>query len=117
MTLRAAGHDPGFGRRLPVLLSRVGLTDVRAEGRALVVLGGTASETVEWARPNLARFERLVLGEEGSVSSPLQTVFERVPALRRLAHRQLGRIEGYLQDPEFGFVAPVLMAAWGRRPA
>jgi SAM-dependent methyltransferase len=116
-TLRAAGYDPVFGRRLPVLLNGLGLVDVGAEGRALVIVGGDASQSVEWARPNLARFQRLVLGEEGSVSSPLQVAFDRLPALRRLAHRQLGRIDGYLRDPEFGFVAPVMMAAWGRRPA
>lgn len=115
--LKRAGHDGRFGRRLPVLFQRLGLVEVGAEGRAIVLVGGTPS--VEWARPSLERIRNLLLGtdEEGPADSPVRAAFERLPALRRLAAAQFDKVDTLLEDPEFAFVAPVMMTAWGRRPA
>ena len=112
--MKASGYDKRFGRRLPVLLTGLGLVDVGAEGRAIVLVGGTPS--VEWARPNLDRFRRLLIGEHTPAVAPVQRVLERVPSLRRVVTRQLERIDPLLSDPEFAFVAPMMMTVWGRRP-
>ncbi len=114
--LRRHGHDARFGRRLPGLFHRLGLVEVGAEGHALVLVGGT--ESVEWARPNFERFRELILeGESGGGSSRgLKQAMTRWPALRRLAGRRLDRLETILADPQFSFVVPPMISAWGRRP-
>jgi SAM-dependent methyltransferase len=112
--MKASGYDKRFSRRLPILMTGLGLVDVGAEGRAVVMVGGTPS--VEWARPNLDRFRRLLVGEDTPATAPVQRVLERLPALRRVVAGQLDRIDSLLSDPEFGFVAPMMMTVWGRQP-
>lgn len=115
--LERAGYDRRFGRRLPVLFQRLGLEEVGAEGRAVVLIGGTSS--TDWARPSIERIRNLLLATDGDGAAPplVRAVFERLPALRRLAGAQLDKIDAFLEDPEFAFVAPAMMTAWGRRPA
>lgn len=116
--LRRAGHDARFARRLPVLLHRAGLTEVGAEGRSVVLVGGT--DSVEWAAPNLARFRDLILeGESGGGTSSglLGQVMARSAAVRRAAGRRLANLEAIMANPGFSYVVPPMVAAWGRRPA
>jgi len=112
--MKASGYDQRFARRLPVLLNGLGLVDVGAEGRAVVLLGGT--ESAEWARPNLDRFRRLLTEEDAPAIAPVQRVLNLVPPLRKVLADRLERVDSLLADPEFGFVAPMMMTAWGRRP-
>jgi SAM-dependent methyltransferase len=112
--MKASGYDKRFARRLPVLLNGLGLVDVGAEGRAVVLLGGT--ESAEWARPNLDRFRRLLTEEDAPAFAPVQRVLNLVPPLRKVLADRLERVDSLLADPEFGFVAPMMMTAWGHRP-
>ena len=109
--LKAHGADPGFARRLPVLLNRLGLVEVGAEGRVVVLIGG--SDSVRWALPTVDRIQERLAGD-GSISKA-QAAFERVPALRRAVDAQVTRLRRLLDDPEFAFFVPALVAAWGRR--
>jgi SAM-dependent methyltransferase len=112
--LRAHGAEVNFGRRLPILFNRLGLTDVGAEGRVVVLVGG--SEGNGWVLPTLERIQERLIGGEEQDSSRIRAAFERVPALRRMAERQLTRLRQLLDDPEFAFHCPTLVATWGRRP-
>lgn len=103
--MTAHGYDARFGRRLPAHLSRLGLADVGGEGRVLALVGD--SPLARQALPTLERMRSLVLDSE---------VVGRVPGLARLATVPLSKVEGLLADPSFAFVAPILMAAWGRKP-
>lgn len=105
LVMKGAGYDKTFGRRLPVLFSGLGLTEVAAEGRAIFLVG--ASPQVSWFRPTVERF-RLLLTEKPRL--------ERYPVLRRLAGGSIDRVEALLEDPKFAFVAPALVTACGRRP-
>jgi SAM-dependent methyltransferase len=111
--LKAHGADPTFARRLPLLLNRLGLADVGAEGRVVVLIGGT--DSVNWALPTVDRIQERLAGDGGS-RSKAQAAFERVPALRRAVDAQVTRLRRLLDDPEFAFFVPALVAAWGRRP-
>jgi SAM-dependent methyltransferase len=115
--LKAARYDERFGRRLPVLLQRLGLTDVGAEGRVVVLVGGTAS--IDWARPTLERIRGILLGTDAEVKTPapLKAVLERLPPVSRFAGGQLDKLESILADPEFAYLAPAMVACWGRRPS
>ncbi|MGH9038062.1 MAG: class I SAM-dependent methyltransferase [Acidimicrobiia bacterium] len=112
--LRAHGADVNFGRRLPVLFNRLGLTEVGAEGRVVVLVGG--SEANAWALPTLERIRERLTGAGRPEPSKARATFERVPALRRAAERQLARLGELLADPEFAFHCPAMVATWGRRP-
>ena len=113
--MRAHGADLDFARRLPVLINRLGLTDVGAEGRVTILIGGT--DNVGWAIPTIERLQERLTAGAGADASPARAVFERVPALRRAVDRQLDRLGRLFDDPEFAFHCPSLVAAWGRRPA
>lgn len=112
--LRAHGAEVNFGRRLPILFNRLGLTEVGAEGRVVVLVGGSEANT--WALPTLERIQERFTGGEQTDASKVRATFERVPALRRAAERQLVRLRQLLADPEFAFHCPAMVATWGRRP-
>ncbi|MGH9038980.1 MAG: class I SAM-dependent methyltransferase [Acidimicrobiia bacterium] len=109
---KAHGADHGFARRLPVLVNRLGLADVGAEGRVVVLIGGT--DSIAWALPTVDRIQDRLVGDAGT--SKAQAAFERVPALRRAVDAQIVRLRRLLDDPEFAAFCPALVAAWGRRP-
>lgn len=111
---KAHGADPNFARRLPVLLNRLGLAEVGAEGRVVVLVGGT--ESVNWALPTVDRIQDRLAGEGGGAPLKAQAAFERVPALRRAVDAQVVRLRRLLDDPEFALFLPAMVAAWGRRP-
>jgi len=91
------GFDPYFGRRLPNLLAKTGLTDGGAEGRTRLARGGT-DDVAFYRLSMLALRERAA---EAGLLTPADA--ERALAL--------------LGDPERVFVSPVVVAAWGRKPA
>lgn len=116
LLMRRKGFDATFGRRLPIHFSRLGLTEVSAEGTQLVLVGGSPS--VEWAKPSLTRFRHLLFEDTaaGILPRPVQKVFALAPAVRSAAERPLVKLEQLLADPEFVYLAPTFISARGRRP-
>lgn len=112
--LRRNGWDGSFGRRLPIHFNRLGLTEIGAEGTQLVLVGGTQS--VEWAIPTFARIRHMLFDDAGVCPGPVQKAFTAAPALQRAAERRIDRLEELLADPEFVYLAPTCVSAWGRRP-
>jgi len=95
--LRSAGMgDPFFGRLLPPLVARLGLTDTANEAVTHIAQGG--SDTALF----LEKTSQLL--DAGMADNGLITEAE-------IAER--GRI---LADPDFWFVNYMIVAAWGRRP-
>ena len=114
LLMRRNGFDGAFGRRLPIHIARLGLSDVGAEGTQVILIGGTPS--VEWAQPSLARIRHLLLDEEGGlVPPPLQKVLAAGP-VRSAIERRLESLDQLLADPEFVYLVPTMVSAWGRRP-
>jgi ubiquinone/menaquinone biosynthesis C-methylase UbiE len=92
-----AGWDPYLGRKLAAELISAGLMDVRAEGRACVVRGGTPE--ADFARLTLlalrARMVDAALVSEEGCDAALQRY----------------------DDPSWFRVGPMMVAAWGRAPS
>jgi len=115
LVLKHHGFDSGWAGRLPVHLRHAGLTEIGAEGTQIMMIGGTAG--VEWARPSLTRMRGLLFEDGQDVeASPVQKVIAAAPPVRRLVARQLDGLERLLDDPDFCYVAPTFVSAWGRRP-
>lgn len=94
--LRRAGLvDLRFGRRLPGLVSQLGLTDLDLEATAALRRGGGPEAAL--LRRSLHR-SRAAIPDLGSV---LAGAFETLIAVSR--------------DPSFGFFDALSVAAWGRR--
>jgi SAM-dependent methyltransferase len=114
LLMRRNGFDTGFGRRLPIHLSRLGLSEIGAEGTQLVLIGGSPS--IGWARPTFGRIrELLVDGESDIWPAPVRKV-TGLPVVRRVLERRLDGLDELLADPEFVYLAPTLVSAWARRP-
>jgi SAM-dependent methyltransferase len=92
-----AGYDMYYGRRLAEEMTRVGLTDVHADGRVTLMRGGTGS--IDWLRISLERMSEQLVAAEMITGSEL----EQVLAL--------------LDDPRFAWFSPALISTVGRRPA
>ena len=109
------GFDSRWAGQLPLHLRRAGLGEIGAEGTQVVLIGDTPS--VDWARPSLTRMRGLLFDEDGPApqSSPVQKLLVAAPPVRRLLARQLDGLERLLADPEFCYVAPTFVSAWGRR--
>lgn len=114
LVLARNGWDGTFGRRLPVHFARLGLVELGAEGTQLVLIGGTPS--VEWAKPTFDRLRHTLFDDTGVLPAPVEKALTAAPALRRAAERRLDRLERLLADPEFVYLAPTIVSAWGRRP-
>jgi hypothetical protein len=93
--MEQAGYDRFFGRRLFSDLTAAGLEEVRAEGRARVVQGGT---------PNTAFF-RL------SLEALRQPIVDAGALTADEVDEALVRID----DPEVVYLSPLMVSAWGRR--
>jgi SAM-dependent methyltransferase len=114
LLIRRIGFDGAFGRHLPIHLGRLGLSEVGAEGTQVVLIGGTPS--VEWVRPTLRRLRHLLLEDDtGLVPGPVQKALSAAP-VRGAVERRLDGLDRLLADPEFVYLAPTMMSAWGRRP-
>jgi SAM-dependent methyltransferase len=110
------GHDGHFGRRLPVEFDRLGLVDVRALGRSVVIRGG--SPEMEVWRLTLARVVSLVdsrSDRDGGPTPANRSLGQAV--LRRVAGRAVAETDRFLSDPSVFLHLPVLVATVGRRPA
>jgi len=94
--MAAAGYDRWYGRRLPELLTRAGLTDVHAEGHVLLLRGG--SPDLDWFRVSIERLRDALLSAGWYTADAIDEVL------------------ALLDDPAFAFFAPVMVSAWGRRP-
>lgn len=113
--LQRNGWDGAFARRLPIHFHRLGLTDIGAEGTQLVLVGGTSS--VDWAKPTFGRLRHMLFDDGTVCPGPLQKAFAAAPALRHGAERRIDQLERILADPEFVYLAPTCVSAWGRRAA
>jgi SAM-dependent methyltransferase len=94
---RQSGYDGALGRRYLPLLQGRGLEDVDAEGRVFTMHGGTPSAewfvlALDWAKDALV----------GAGVFPREVVEEALAQARR---------------PDFRILSPVLLSAWGRKPA
>jgi SAM-dependent methyltransferase len=89
--------DCQYGRRALGDLVAVGLEDVRAEGRTPVVRGGS---------PLAADFLALTI----------EKLREPVLAAGEVSVGEFGDAVAALRDPDVTVVAPMTVAAWGRRP-
>jgi len=85
-----------YGRRALADLAAVGLEDVRAEGRCPIVRGGT---------PLAGGFLRLTI----------EKLREPVLAKGDVTLEEFSQALADLQDPNVTVVAPMTVAAWGRR--
>jgi SAM-dependent methyltransferase len=113
LAVRRIGFDGTFGRRLPIHLAHLGLSEVGAEGTQVVLIGG--SPTVDFARPSLDRVRHLLLEDEGIFPAPVQKVLSTGP-VRTALQRPFDGLDRLLSDPEFVYLFPTMMSAWGRRP-
>lgn len=117
--LRPAGVELRLGHRLPAELAKLGLYEVRGEGRAPVLRGGSPEMRV--AHLTLARFEAL-LADPGPVLRnaprwlPVITALRSGP-VRNLVSRVARHLEGVVEDPGVWCTAPLIVAGVGRRPA
>jgi ubiquinone/menaquinone biosynthesis C-methylase UbiE len=98
--LADGGFDLTFARGLARNLRSRGLTDVTTEGRAYTWSGGSTgtSSTEVW---------RLSIEQ-------MREAFVRGGYLREI---EIKAILTMVSDPEFAGTSPLVMAAWGRRPA
>ncbi len=86
-----------YGRRALGDLDAAGLVDVQAEGRCPIVRGGSPLAS-DFLRLTIEKLREPVLAD-GAVTS-----------------REFTEAMAALQDPEITVVAPMTVAAWGRRP-
>lgn len=91
--LASRGADLHFGSRLPRLLCRLGLLDVRAAGR--IIYGGPGIGQVVTANTEQVRAGLVAEG---------------------LTDDDIDRYIAMVADPDFPMSLPLMVAAWGRRP-
>jgi hypothetical protein len=95
--MASRGFDHAYGRGIDSRLRAHGLTAVATEGRSFTWRGGTAGSRV-W---------RLTVEQlrEPMIEAGLATT------------EDLDRLCALLDDPAFAAMSPLIMAAWGQRPA
>lgn len=117
--MRPAGLDGTVGHRLPAQLCGLGLVDVEAEGRAVFLRGG--SPAASEATLSLTRFAEILADPPAVLSAAGRWtpsgIFHRLPPLRRQLARRIHRLRSLFDDRDVWVMAPVLVAARGRRPA
>jgi hypothetical protein len=95
--MEANGYTPWFGRRLPSVLADAGLERVGAEGRALIGLPGTPAAA--WWPLNF------------------ESVRDGLVARGAVTGAELDEMVALCSTPGFSWQYPLLVAAWGWRPA
>jgi SAM-dependent methyltransferase len=96
-TEHESGYDGTLGRRYLSLLASRGLQDIEAEGSVFTMHGGAAS--AEW----------FVLALDSAGPSLVERgLFSQAFVDEALAQAR---------DPSFRILSPILMSAWGRKPA
>lgn len=93
----AAGYERDFGRRLPELLYEAGLEAIGAEGRSLLVKGG--SEEAQFYLFTLLQVADGLVGSGLSTQELIDTAIAE------------------MQNPDNYVMSPVVVAAWARRPS
>lgn len=93
--LESHGFDSLYGRRLSGHLQAQGLSVVETEGRVALWRGGSVVATI-------LRLTFLQLREE-------------LMARAGVTAQDLGDLDALLTDPEFVFMSPLTVAAWGQR--
>jgi hypothetical protein len=92
LMMEKAGGDPDFGRRLPIVIRELGLTDVGTHVR---------------------------LPHAGSVALMLRNVEmagEAIVSLGVMPASELDRAMAFLEDPANLTYGPLCVSAWGRKP-
>ncbi|MGH9022940.1 MAG: hypothetical protein ACRDV9_07555, partial [Acidimicrobiia bacterium] len=117
--MRPAGIELRLGHRLPAELASLGLGEVRGEGRAPILRGG--SPEMRAAHLTLARFEALLADPAPVLHNaprwlPVVVALRSRPA-RQLVSRVVGHLGGIVEDPGVWCTGPLLVAGIGRRPA
>lgn len=117
--LRPAGIEVRLGHRLPAELVRLGLDEVRGEGRAPVLRGGSPEMRV--AHLTLARFEALLADPTPVLRNaprwlPVVAALRSRP-VRQMVSRAVGHLGGIVEDPGVWCTGPLVVAGIGRRPA
>lgn len=110
---RQHGHDPRWAPRIPKHMQQAGLSEIGAEGTQIMLIGG--SPAVGFAQPSLARMRSLLLDDGVVPPRGVQKVLSAAPPLKAVLGRQIDRVEELLADPEFVYVIPTFVTAWGRR--
>jgi SAM-dependent methyltransferase len=93
----ATGIDTQYGRRLYADVCALGLVDVGAEGRAVFGRGGGTPD---------AQFMRLTLTQ----------LRDRIVGTGQVSPEELDTLIALFDDPQFVWMGPLGVAAWGRRP-
>ncbi|MGH6989219.1 MAG: class I SAM-dependent methyltransferase [Stellaceae bacterium] len=93
----AAGLPLDYGRHLPTLLRRAGLTEIGNEGRAFVTEGG--SPGARWLQLSLTQLRPRLTGPD------------------KLTDAELDRMLELCADPEWAALSPIIFACWGRAAA
>lgn len=94
--MESVGYDPAFGRRLPGELLNHGLADIGAEGRMILIRGGTPAALMP--QGTLARFRDVLVGAGVLTEKQIDAEIER------------------FDDPERAGMVYLMVAAWGSRP-
>ena len=96
--LASHGYDPHYGRRLPRALQAVGLADVQTHAQSMQVRGSRSHGIPQWQ----------LLVEQ--LSGPLQ-------AAGLVDQEDLDVFTAFCHDDDTVCFAPLMVSAWGRRPA
>jgi ubiquinone/menaquinone biosynthesis C-methylase UbiE len=96
----ARGYDPEFGRKLPALIERCGLQNIRHEAHAEVLRG-----TTPWGRWWLQTLAVMRASDEAG------------GALTEARKEEYGILTAPWSDPSFWFQTAVIHACWAQRPA
>ena len=91
------GINHFYGRELPARLRAHGLVEVGNEGRVWVQEGG--SPGARWLRLSLMHLRGRLVGEG------------------KLTDAELDRMLELCEDPRWATISPIIVGAWGRRPA
>jgi SAM-dependent methyltransferase len=94
--LEAGGGDAAYGRRLPYLLRRAGLSDVHADGHVAIGAGGSPIADLNLANIRQTR--------------------DRLVGAGLLDDRQIDQFCHRIIDPNLTLMMPIMVSATGRRP-
>lgn len=97
MAFRSAGADPYYGLRLPADLGAAGLVDVACHARVPIVSSGTPMVDL--------------------VALSLEHLGSRFESAGLLTADEVAEAIAALREPGHTLLAPIMIAAWGRKPS
>ena len=92
--MASMGFDGACGRKLPLELEALGLEEVRCEGRAHVIRGG--SPETAFSDLSIRALREVIVSSGRATDDEVETVLERIA------------------DPQRTWLSPLLVACWGR---